>query len=65
MDAETVPTSCRRPTVSKLCVITNKDMISNMLAQFKDITTPCIKSCRLQGKVEHHIDTGGSRPVFA
>ena len=68
MDAETfltVPTSDRRTTVSKLCVITNKDMFSNILDEFKDITTPCIKSCRLQGKVEHHIDTRGSRPVFA
>ena len=68
MDAETfltVPTSYRRTTVSKLCVITNKDMFSNILDEFKDITTPCIKRCRLQGKVEHHIDTHGSRPVFA
>ena len=61
----TVPTSYRRTTVSKLCVITNKDMYSNILDEFKDITTPCIKRCRLQGKVEHHIDTHGSRPVFA
>ena len=68
MDAETfltVPTSYRRTTVSKLCVITNKDMFSNILDEFKDITTPCIKRCRLQGKVEHHIDTRGSRIVFA
>ena len=68
MDAETfltVPTSYRRATVSKLCVITNKDMFSNILGEFKDITTPCIKRCHLQGKVEHHIDTRGSRLVFA
>ena len=32
---------------------------------FKDISKPCIKRCRLQGKVEHHIDTRGSCPVFA
>ena len=68
MDAETfltVPTSYRRTTFSKLCVITNKNMFSNILDEFKDITTPFIKSCRLKGKVEHHIDTRGSRPVFA
>ena len=34
-------------------------------SEFKDITTQCIKRCRLQGKVEHHIDNHGSRPVFA
>ena len=67
MDAETcltVPTSYRRIILSKLCVITNKDIFSNILDEFKNITTPCIKSCRLQGKVEHHIDIRGSRPVF-
>ena len=66
MDVETfltVPISCRRTTVSKLCVITNKDMFSNILDEFKDITTPRVKRCRLQGKVEHHIDTRGGEPV--
>ena len=61
----TVPTSHRRTTVSKLCAITNKDMFSNILDEFKDITTPRIRGCHLQGRVEHHIDTHGSRPVFA
>ena len=68
MDAETfltVPTSYRHTTLAKLCVITNKVMFCNILDKFKDITTPCIKRCRLQGKVEHHIDSHGSRPVFA
>ena len=29
------------------------------------MTTPCIKKCRLLGKVEHHIDMCFRRPVFA
>ena len=67
MDAETfltVPTSYRRITVSKVCMITNKDIGSNILDEFNDITTPCIKR-RLHDKVEHHNDTRRSRPVFA
>ena len=61
----TVSTSYRGTTVSKLCLIANRDIFSDILDQFEDITTPCIKRCRLQGKVEHHIDTRGSCPVFA
>ena len=40
-------------------------MFSNILDEFKHITTPCVKRCHLKGKVEHNIDTRGSRPVFA
>ena len=68
IDAETfisVPTSYRRSDVSRLCVITAKDEYSSMLEDFKDITTPCIKKCRLQGKVQHYIETHSCRPVFA
>ena len=68
IDAETfisVPTSYRRSDVSRLCVITAKDEYSAMLEDFKDITTPCIKKCRLQGKVQHYIETHSCRPVFA
>ena len=36
-----------------------------MLNEFQEVTTPCIKKCRLLGKVEHHIDTRCRRPVFA
>ena len=69
MDAETflsVPTTYRHTTISQLCVIdTEGDGFSDILDDFKDIITPCIKKCRLMGKVEHNIDTGGSLPVFA
>ena len=68
MDAETfltVPTSYRRSTVSKLCVLVKNDSYSDILNEFQEVTTPCIKKCRLLGKVEHHIDTRCCRPVFA
>ena len=68
MDAETfltVPTSYRRSTVSKLCVLVNNDCYSDILNAFQEVTTPCIQKCRLLGKVEHHIDTRCRRPVFA
>ena len=68
MDAETfltVPTSYRRSTVSKLCVLVKNDSYSDILNEFQEVTTPCIKKCRLLGKVEHHIDTRCRRPVFA
>ena len=68
MDAETfltVPTSYRRSTVSKLCVLVNNDCYSDILNEFQEVTTPCIKKCRLLGKVEHHIDTRYRRLVFA
>ena len=63
IDAETflsVPTAYRRSDVSWLCAITSKDEYSAMPEVFKDIN-----KCRLQGKVQHHIDTHGCRPVFA
>ena len=68
MDADTfltVPTSYRRSTVSKLCVLVKNDSYSDILNEFQEVTTPCIKKCRLLGKVEHHIDTRCPRPVFA
>ena len=68
MDAETfltVPASYRRSKVSKLCVLVQTDQYSDILNEFREVTVPCIKKCRLQGKVEHHIDTRCSRPVFA
>ena len=68
MDAETfltVPTSYRRSTVYKLCVLVKNDCYSDILNEFQEVTTPCIKKCRLLGKVEHHIDTRFRRPVFA
>ena len=67
MDADTffpVPTSDRRSTVSKLCVLVNNDCYSDVLNEFHEVTTPYIKKCRLLGKVEHHIDTRCRRPVF-
>ena len=68
MDAETfltVPTSYRRSTVSKLCVLVKNDSYSDILSEFQEVTTPCIKKCRLLGKVDNHIDTRCRRPVFA
>ena len=68
MDAETfltVPASYRHSAVSKLCVLVQTDQYSDILNEFMEVTVPCIKKCRLQGKVEHHIDTRCSRPVFA
>ena len=68
MDAETfltVPTSYRRSTVSKLCVLVKNDCYSDTLNEFQEVTTPCIKKCHLLGKVEHHIETRCRRPVFA
>ena len=68
MDAETfltVPASYRRSAVSKLCVLVHTDQYSDILNEFSEVTLPCIKKCRLQGKVEHHIDTRCDRPVFA
>ena len=68
MDAETfltVPASYRRSAVSKLCVLVQTDQYSDILNEFSEVTVPCIKKCRLQGKVEHHIDTRCDRPVFA
>ena len=68
MDAETfltVPASYRQSTVSKLCVLVQDSHYANILNEFREVTTPCIRKCRLQGKVEHHIDTRFSRPVFA
>ena len=68
MDAETflpVPTSYRCSDVSKLCVLVQTDQYSYILNEFREVTVPCIKKCRLQGKVEHHIDTRCSRPVYA
>ena len=66
MDAETfltVPASYRCSDVSKLCVLVQTDQYSDILNEFREVTVPCIKKCRLQGKVEHHIDTRCSRPV--
>ena len=68
MDADrflTVPTSYRRSTVSKLCVLVKNNCYSDILNEFQEMTTPCIKKCRLLGKVENHIDTRCRRPVFA
>ena len=68
MDDETfltVPASYRRSAVSKLCVLVQTDQYSDILNEFSEVTLPCIKKCRLQGKVEHHIDTRCDRPVFA
>ena len=68
MDAETfltAPASYRCSAVSKLCVLVQTDQYSDILNEFREVTVPCIKKCRLQGKVEHHIDTRCSRPVFA
>ena len=68
MDAETfltVPASYRCSDVSKLCVLVQTDQYSDILNEFREVTVPCIKKCRLQGKVEHHIDTRCSRPVYA
>ena len=41
------------------------DSYSAIFNEFKEVTVPCIKKCRLQGKVEHQIDTCGHRLVFA
>ena len=68
MDAETfltVPASYRCSAVSKLCVLVQTDQYSDILNEFRGVTVLCIKICRLQGKVEHHIDTRCSRPVYA
>ena len=68
MDAETfltVSASYRRSVVSKLCVLVHTDQYSDILNEFSEVTVPCIKKCRLQGKVEHHIDTRCDRPGFA
>ena len=68
MDAETfltVPASYRRSAVSKLCVLVQTDQYSDILNEFSEVTVPCIKKCRLQGNVEHHIDTRCDRVVFA
>ena len=51
--------------MSKLCVLVQTDQYSDILNEFREVTVPCIKKCRLQGKVEHHIDTRCSRPVYA
>ena len=68
MDAEsvlTVPASYRRSAVSTLCIQVQTDQYSDILNEFREVTVPGIKKCRLQGKVENHIDTRCSRPVFA
>ena len=68
MDAETfltVPTSYRRFTVSKLCVLVKNDCYSDILNEFQEVTTRCIKKCLLLGKVEHHIDRRCRRPLIA
>ena len=68
MDAETfltVPASYRRSAVTKLCVLVQTDQYSDILNEFSEVTVTCIKKCRLQGKLEHHIDTRCVRPVFA
>ena len=68
LDAETlltVPASYRCSDVSKLCVLVQNDQYPDVLNVFREVTVPCIKQCRLQGKVEHHIDTRCSRPVYA
>ena len=68
MDAETfltVPASYRRSAVSKLCVLVQTDQYSDILNEFSEVTVPCNKKCRLQGNVEHHIDTRCDRVVFA
>ena len=68
MDAESfliVPASYRRSGVSKLCVLIQTNQYSYILNEFREVTVPCIKKCRLQERVEHHIDTRCSRPVFA
>ena len=36
-----------------------------ILNEFQEVTTTCIKKCRLLGKVEHHTATRCRRPVFA
>ena len=67
-DAETcltVPTEYRRSAVSRLCLLEKTSCFSDILSEFQEITTPCIKKCRLQGMVKHYIDTRCSRPVFA
>ena len=67
MDTETfltIPTSYRHSTVSKQCVLVKNDCYSDILNEFQEVTTPCIKKCWLLGKVEH-IDTRCRRPVFA
>ena len=68
MDAETfltVPASYGRSSVCRLSVLVEADCFSGILEEFKEVTVPCIKICRLQGKVEHQIDTRCHRPVFA
>ena len=68
MDAETfltVPTLYRHSTVSKQCMMVKNDCYSDILNEFQEVATPCIKKCRLLSKVEHHIDTRCRRPVFA
>ena len=61
----TVPASYRRSAVYKMCVLVQTDQYSDILNEFSEVTVPCIKKCRLQGKVDHHIDTRCDRPVFA
>ena len=51
--------------MSKLCVLVKNDSYSDILNEFQEVTTPCIKKWRLLSKVEHHIDTRCRRPVFA
>ena len=46
-------------------MLVKNDSYSDILNEFQEVTTPCIKKCRLLGKVEHHIDTRCRRPVFA
>ena len=68
MDVEpclTVPTSYRRFTVSKLCVLVKNECYSDILNDFQEVTTRCIEKFRLLGKVEHHIDRRCRRPLFA
>ena len=55
MDAErflTVPTSYRRSTVSKLCVLVKNDCYSDFLNEFQEVTTPCIKNTRCRHFLE-------------
>ena len=57
MDAETfltVPTSYRRSTVSKLCVLVKNNSYSDILNEFQEVTTPCIKKCRQGGTPHRH-----------
>ena len=65
MDAETCLTFPAEYRRSRLYLLEKTGCFSDILSEFQEITTPCIKKCRLQGKVKHHIDTRCSRPVFA